>query len=494
MEGDMQDKLAQPQLEDTQIVHAAPGEMVVPPVISNTTQQLINRDMQAVGLNPQEYVVGNGQINQLTGLQQFGFLSKVFKKIKNVVKKVAPVAVSFIPGVGPIAKGLLTAAAGKASGMDTKSALLGGLTAGIGSKFLGSGIGSKVADKGIFGGTIGPRIKSGLGSFFKPGDQATGIFGGQIGPNLRRGIGNLFSPQDFFAPQQQIDPNTGGFVQTSYGAPNYQLSQEEMKYITENFTPMGESGLFKGPDGKGYTPDQIVAGLRASQPQTQQRGLGFNLFGGTPGQSRLGIIEDILKGRGSDPVRSGGSFFGIDTPGPIKGIEDVIKGQQTGDSRGGLAALAALYGLATKRAAEDRVGGLTDIRASRRPDLAAQPVFQGFDLGVRPGMAYGGTAEGRPGFAKGGPLNPEVFELDYRQVGGPTIGIGTGTSDDIPAMLSDGEYVFTTSANNGAGAFDISKSKDSIMLKPDGKPNREKGAKNLGMLMDMFEDTDKRLS
>ena len=63
MEGDMQDKLAQPQLEDTQIVHAAPGEMVVPPVISNTTQQLINKDMQAVGLNPQEYVVGNGQIN-----------------------------------------------------------------------------------------------------------------------------------------------------------------------------------------------------------------------------------------------------------------------------------------------------------------------------------------------------------------------------------------------------------------------------------------------
>ena len=494
MEGDMQDKLAQPQLEDTQIVHAAPGEMVIPPVISNTTQQLINRDMQAVGLNPQEYVVGNGQINQLTGLQQFGFLSKVFKKIKNVVKKVAPVAVSFIPGVGPIAKGLLTAAAGKASGMDTKSALLGGLTAGIGSKFLGSGIGSKVADKGIFGGTLGPKIKSGLGSFFKPGDQATGIFGGQIGPNLRRGIGNLFSPQDFFAPQQQIDPNTGSFVQTSYGAPNYQLSQDEMKYITENFTPMGESGLFQGPDGKGYTPDQIVAGLRSSQPQVQQKGLAFNLFGGTPGQSRLGLIEDLLKGRKSDPVRSDGSFFGIGTPGPIKGIEDVIKGQQTGDSRGGLAALAALYGLATKKAAEDRVGGLTDIRASRRPDLAAQPVFQGFDLGVRPGMAYGGTAMGRPGFAKGGALNPELFELDYRQVGGPTIGIGTGTSDDIPAMLSDGEYVFTASANNGAGAFDISKSKDSIMLTPDGKPNREKGAKNLGMLMDMFEDTDKRLS
>ena len=466
MEGDMQDKLAQPQLEDTQIVHAAPGEMVVPPVISNTTQQLINRDMQSVGLNPQDYVVGNGQINQLTGLQQFGFLSKIFKKIKKVVKKVAPIAIPALgiagfAGAGPL-KGLLGKGAAKA-------------TTGK-----------------IFG--AGGKFRAGLSGFFNPAKDAIGIAGGKLGPRIRRGIGSFFQPGQMQAGvEQQMDPS-GGFIPTSYGAPNYQLSQEEINYITENFTPMGESGLFRGPDGKGYTPDQIVAGIRATQPQSQQAGLGFNLFGGTPGQSRLGLIEDFLKGKKSDPVRDGGSFFGFNTLGPIKGIEDVIKGQQTGDSRGGLAALAALYGLATKRAAEDRVGGLTDIRASRRPDLAPQPVFQGFDLGVRPGMAYGGTSEGRPGFANGGALNPELFELDYRQVGGPTIGIGTGTSDDIPAMLSDGEYVFTASANNGAGAFDISKSKDSIMLTPDGKPNREKGAKNLGMLMDMFEDTDKRLS
>ena len=466
MEGDMQDKLAQPQLEDTQIVHAAPGEMVVPPVISNTTQQLINRDMQSVGLNPQDYVVGNGQINQLTGLQQFGFLSKIFKKIKKVVKKVAPIAIPALgiagfAGAGPL-KGLLGKGAAKA-------------TTGK-----------------IFG--AGGKFRAGLSGFFNPAKDAVGIAKGKLGPRIRRGIGSFFQPGQMQAGvEQQMDPS-GGFITTSYGAPNYQLSQEEINYITENFTPMGESGLFRGPDGKGYTPDQIVAGIRATQPQSQQAGLGFNLFGGTPGQSRLGLIEDFLKGKKSDPVRDGGSFFGFNTPGPIKGIEDVIKGQQTGDSRGGLAALAALYGLATKRAAEDRVGGLTDIRASRRPDLAPQPVFQGFDLGVRPGMAYGGTSEGRPGFANGGALNPELFELDYRQVGGPTIGIGTGTSDDIPAMLSDGEYVFTASANNGAGAFDISKSKDSIMLTPDGKPNREKGAKNLGMLMDMFEDTNKRLS
>tara|TARA_R100000353_G_scaffold23270_1_gene20350 strand:- start:1800 stop:3137 length:1338 start_codon:yes stop_codon:yes gene_type:complete len=445
MEGDMQDKLAQPQLEDTQIVHAAPGEMVVPPVISNTTQQLINRDMQAVGLNPQDYVVGSGQINQLTGLQQFGFLSKVFKKIKNVVKKVAPIAVSFIPGIGPIAKGALTAVAGKASGMDTKSALLGGLTAGLGAKFAGSGAGaaSKVADKGIFGGTLGPRLKSGLGSFFKPGDQATGIFGGQIGPNLRRGIGNLFSPGQMGA---------GG--------------QQEIVYQDEN--------------GNIYTASQVNEMIAAGEMPGTLTEVQTGMFGGTLGPKLKNFFL------GNQQQGQGGLLSGLGQIGQGQG------GMLGGNA--GLAALAALYGAAVKKQAEKREGGLRDIRASRRPDLAAQPVFQGFDLGVRPGMAYGGTAMGRPGFAKGGALNPDLFELDYRQVGGPTIGIGTGTSDDIPAMLSDGEYVFTTSANNGAGAFDISKSKDSIMLTPDGKPNREKGAKNLGLLMDMFEDTDKRLS
>jgi len=415
----MQDKLAQPQLEDTQIVHAAPGEMVVPPVISNTTQQLINRDMQAVGLNPQEYVVGNGQINQLTGLQQFGFLSKVFKKIKNVVKKVAPIAIPALgiagfAGAGPL-KGLLGKGAAKA-------------TTGK-----------------IFG--AGGKFRAGLSGFFNPAKDAIGIAGGKLGPNIRRGIGNLFSPGQM----------TGGVTTTTddFGMPQYELNG---RLVTRSELQQ-----------MGYSFDEN------NNPIAPQR---KGLFG-------LGIgpkLRDTFLGTGEQ----GGLLSGLGQIGQGQG------GMLGGNA--GLAALAALYGAAVKKQAEKREGGLRDIRASRRPDLAAQPVFQGFDLGVRPGMAYGGTAEGRPGFAKGGALNPDLFELDYRQVGGPTIGIGTGTSDDIPAMLSDGEYVFTASANNGAGAFDISKSNDSIMLTPDGKPNREKGAKNLGMLMDMFEDTDKRLS
>jgi hypothetical protein len=48
--------------------------------------------------------------------------------------------------------------------------------------------------------------------------------------------------------------------------------------------------------------------------------------------------------------------------------------------------------------------------------------------------------------AKGG-----IMDL---QGGGESIGPGTGTSDSIPAMLSDGEFVMTADAVRGAGGGD----------------------------------------
>jgi hypothetical protein len=54
--------------------------------------------LQAVGLNPQEYEVGQGMsINPITGQAEFGFLKKLAKSVKKVVKKVAPIA-AVIPG------------------------------------------------------------------------------------------------------------------------------------------------------------------------------------------------------------------------------------------------------------------------------------------------------------------------------------------------------------------------------------------------------------
>jgi len=50
-----------------------------------------------------------------------------------------------------------------------------------------------------------------------------------------------------------------------------------------------------------------------------------------------------------------------------------------------------------------------------------------------------------PGAAKGGNID------HFPRKNGPINGPGTGTSDDIPAMLSDGEFVMTAKAVRGAG-------------------------------------------
>ena len=58
---------------------------------------------------------------------------------------------------------------------------------------------------------------------------------------------------------------------------------------------------------------------------------------------------------------------------------------------------------------------------------------------------------------------------DLRQ-GGMSLGPGTETSDDIPAMLSDGEFVMTAKAVRGAGGGD-----------------RREGAKKMYEAMDRLE-------
>ena len=63
------------------------------------------------------------------------------------------------------------------------------------------------------------------------------------------------------------------------------------------------------------------------------------------------------------------------------------------------------------------------------------------------GYQEGGQVN-RPGYAPGG-----IGDLDLRG-GGASFGPGTGTSDDIPAMLSDGEFVVTANAVRNLGGGD----------------------------------------
>jgi len=84
-------------------------------------------------------------------------------------------------------------------------------------------------------------------------------------------------------------------------------------------------------------------------------------------------------------------------------------------------------------------GGIT-----RSPAGVAQPYNVSGLYGVP--LIYGPDGQPRR-MAKGG--DAQMTNFPRRQ--GPINGPGTGTSDDIPAMLSDGEFVFTARAVRNAG-------------------------------------------
>ena len=78
---------------------------------------------------------------------------------------------------------------------------------------------------------------------------------------------------------------------------------------------------------------------------------------------------------------------------------------------------------------------------------------------------------------------------EFQNMDGTINGPGTEVSDDIPAMLSDGEFVMTGQAVRGAGAFDLQRGDGGILtLTPNGAENREKGTNLMYEMMDLFAE------
>lgn len=508
--------------EDQYMAHVAQGEMVVPPIISPETRARIEAEMRAVGLSPDEYTVGDGMsINPITGMPEFGWLKKTFKSVKKVVKKAAPVigvASMFIPGVGAALSGALgslgstvVSGLGKIPGIG--GALSSGASAigsGIGSLFGGGAAGAAGAAGGASGAASGgglfARLKGGLGSFFNPAKGATGIFGGSIGPSLRSGIGSLFGGgagaagggtgggglfskiRGFFNPAEgatgifggSIGPNLRRGIGSLFGGG---MGQPDMS----DYTPIpGMPGAYMDKNGNILTEQDIIAS------QTSGGGLLGNLFrgGGRDGVGNFGMIGDLAGGLTD---RLGLTNYG----GQQQGGGFMFGG---GGGGGGLfggnlatAGLAGLVGKAAYDAAKERSGGLAATPAVMMDELGRYQLSKELGTGGTRGQFGLGPAPEGLKFADGG----EVFERQYFNMGGvaeldmrdggESSGPGTGTSDDIPAMLSDGEYVMTAKATRGAGAFDVNQTKSGIELIKGGSPSREKGVENMRELMNIFE-------
>jgi len=133
----------------------------------------------------------------------------------------------------------------------------------------------------------------------------------------------------------------------------------------------------------------------------------------------------------------------------------------------GVGALGAMGGFKSKEATPP---DMAMFRGPNPQQLAAARLYYG---GVRP-TAYGGYY-GMTGYAEGGGVmdTPQAMRVGgktYPRKIGAINGPGTGTSDSIPAMLSDGEFVFTAKA-----------------VRAMGNGSRRKGAKKMYKLMKMLE-------
>jgi|TARA_E500000318_G_scaffold105880_2_gene113299 hypothetical protein len=418
---------------DTELAHVTPGEVVLPPNFLNENpklKQAIEKILDKDDTSIAELMVGDNMnsINPSTGLPEF-FLKKLGKKIgKFWNKKVKPV----VNKVAKVAKFVPGPWQLPAQMYDT----------------------GRVAVNVIKGDQDPLALLRNLG-------QAYAF------TNIGIKDGELVNPSDKFSTDA-IGGRTRDFFRSKFGGEQTASGSQSASEIAQaqgyEQVPGVPNSFIK--DGTVVTGEQLMNSAAQSP--------GFfdstkNFFSGLDGQPGFGF-GDILAG--------GGKFFDF-----LGSAREGIMGKTGLDPA--LLALATAYGKATEEAAKKEVGGAKDVRLIRPELQMPQPFSQGFDLGLvkNPVNAFadGGAVIGESDYAKGGEV------LDMRK-GGESVGPGTGTSDDIPAMLSDGEFVMTAKANLGAGAMKINKKKGGIMeMVPSLEPDRKRGADNMMKLMRYFE-------
>jgi hypothetical protein len=108
-------------------------------------------------------------------------------------------------------------------------------------------------------------------------------------------------------------------------------------------------------------------------------------------------------------------------------------------------------------------------------NMGGQVIPMGYNMGGRPMMPMQ--------YAEGGNVAME----DFQRQNGMINGEGTETSDDVPAMLSDGEFVMTGQAVRGAGSYELQQGDGGILnLIPSLDEDRERGTELLYNMMEVF--------
>ncbi len=374
---------------DTELAHLEPGDVVIPPQLLDADPMLadvLEERMIMAGVDPTSRVAGMGiaSLNPNTGLEEFGFFKKLGKKVKKVVKKVAPYAgIIAAPFTGGLSAALIGAGGGLLSGKGLKGAALGALS-GFGANAALGKLGLTASAVKGAGGLL-PALK-GAGAKIAGGLKGLGSLGGGGG-----GLGNLLGG--------------GG----------------------------GLGSLLGGGQGQG-----MVGG---------RGGIGAGALLGA------GIPALLLAKKAYDEAKAD------------KGIQQTPMNQFDAMGRYNIEAEIA------RRMGQEQPNPVEFGLLPELPELSGgKPIQQ---------AAYGGPVMA---FAEGGNVAMEDFQRMTRDINGA----GTETSDDIPAMLSDGEFVMTARSVRGAGAFDMNNEGGIITLVPSMSEDRDRGTELMNQMMDMF--------
>ena len=466
---------------DNYMVHAAEGEAIIPKEILDANPGLKNdlfRQMTLMGVtDPNRYIVGSdlNSINPITGQPEF-FFKKIFGVIKKIAKKILPIAAPIIgnmiaPGIGGVvASGLLAKMQGGTWGDAAKSAALG---YGIGA--IGRGLqGGFSAGTGGFGTGFTEGLGRGLtdpisaaGKLFSSGATnplAQGIFGprGPGGGFAFQGLPADFSAQGmgggpgwqdklFPAYQTEADfnalaaptlpantPKPSGQGQNYSDMANPQNPGGLQQASTASQTPSWRTAVFDNPAAAtagGVPPDTKLvyvdggvsvaadATFVAPEPAVEPTWL----------EGAIGKKGAALASQAAVPLGIAGLVYAMSPT--EKGVADQLAQLDEGNPR---------------RTAYDQWQNLPDKNSEEASRLKAiwygQPAYSGTQLA----SSFG--ANPLAGITPGTPGAPGIVAT--AAAGGEIFGPGTGTSDSIPARLSDGEFVMTAEAVRNAGGGD----------------------------------------
>ena len=469
------EELSQTAGEDNMMAHVRSGDLNISREMLENNPQLedaIERAALEKGIDPESMVFGAGiaSLNAYTGAEEHGFLKKLGKGLKKIAKVVAPIAM-FVPGVGTA---------------------LGGVLGGLGSGAVGAI--SKIAPKlGGFLGSAGSTIASGIGGLGIPGISpiAGGVKGGFS--NVLTGLGNPLKGGMFgktgsmYYGGPQAGKGIGNLLGMGSGTPA-QVAQQQLSSMT--------------PEQMAANPS-LVEQLKQAATSGISNAFMNNAGGGLSGMGMLGIgalsaglgklaYEDAKKDKGVqltplNTMNATGRYnmeaeiarrMGQQAPNPTEfGLlpANTMPQLSGGQPRPQEPVMAAAMG--------GEVMNYQDGGSAQYPNEGLASLAKVAPEAVRAmGYNMGGRAMIPMAYAEGGNVAME----DFNRMNGRINGEGTETSDDIPAMLSDGEFVMTGQAVRGAGSYAMNNDGGILTLSPSGSPDREAGTNTMYQLMEAF--------